>query len=133
MDRLSRKLETARKALPAPVIDESTSSRIGLIAFGSTHAAVVEARQALEVAKRPVDYLRVRALPLSKEVVDFVSRHERVYVVEQNRDGQVFDLIRLELPPALVGRLLSIRHYDGQPIPADAIIEPILESEAVPA
>jgi 2-oxoglutarate ferredoxin oxidoreductase subunit alpha len=133
MDRLVRKFETARKALPAPVIDESTGSRIGLIAFGSTHAAVVEARQALEAAELPVDYLRVRALPLSAEVAEFVSRHERVYVVEQNRDGQVFDLIRLELPPALVSRVHSIRHYDGQPIPADAIIEPILESEAVPA
>jgi len=133
MDRLVRKLETARKALPAPVIDESAESRIGLIAFGSTHAAVVEARQALAAAKRPVNYLRVRALPLSADVAEFVSRHDRVYVVEQNRDGQVFDLIRLELPPALVSRLHSIRHYDGQPIPADAIIEPILESEAVPA
>ena len=133
MDRLSRKFETARGALPAPVIDESTKSPVGLIAFGSTHAAVVEARQALESARRPVDYLRVRALPLSPQVVEFVSRHERVYVVEQNRDGQIYDLIRLALPPALVGRVHSIRHYDGQPIPADAIIEPLLESEAVPA
>jgi len=133
MDRLSRKFETARGALPAPVIDESTKSPVGLIAFGSTHAAVVEARQALEAARRPVDYLRVRALPLSPQVVEFVSRHERVYVVEQNRDGQIYDLIRLALPPALVGRVHSIRHYDGQPIPADAIIEPLLESEAVPA
>jgi len=133
MDRLSRKFETARAALPAPVIDETANSPIGLIAFGSTHAAVVEAREALAAARRPVDYLRVRALPLSAEVVDFVSRHERVYVVEQNRDGQVFDLIRLALPPALVARLRSVRHYDGQPIPADAIIEPLLESEAVPA
>ncbi len=133
MDRLLRKLETARAALPAPVIDETSRSPIGLIAFGSTHAAVVEARQALTAARRPVDYLRVRALPLSNQVEDFVSRHDRVYVVEQNRDGQVYDLIRLALPPALVGRLRSIRHYDGQPIPADAIIEPLLESEAVPA
>jgi 2-oxoglutarate ferredoxin oxidoreductase subunit alpha len=133
MDRLARKFETARGALPAPIVDESAQSRIGLIAFGSTHAAVVEARQALEAAKRPVDYLRVRALPLSPEIVAFVSRHERVYVVEQNRDGQVFDLIRLALPPELVHRLRSIRYYDGQPIPADAIIEPLLESEAVPA
>jgi 2-oxoglutarate ferredoxin oxidoreductase subunit alpha len=133
MDRLARKFETARAALPEPVIDESAGSPTGLIAFGSTHAAVVEARQALAAANRPVDYLRVRALPLSKQVVDFVARHERVYVVEQNRDGQVFDLIRLELPPELIGRLRSIRHYDGQPIPADAITEPILESEAVPA
>jgi len=133
MDRLLRKLETARATLPAPVIAETSRSPIGLIAFGSTHAAVVEARQALTAARRPVDYLRVRALPLSNQVEDFVSRHDRVYVVEQNRDGQVYDLIRLALPPALVGRLRSIRHYDGQPIPADAIIEPLLESEAVPA
>jgi 2-oxoglutarate ferredoxin oxidoreductase subunit alpha len=133
MDRLLRKLETARAALPAPVIDETSRSPIGLIAFGSTHAAVVEARQALAEQRRPVDYLRVRALPLSQQVEEFVSRHDRVYVVEQNRDGQIYDLIRLALPPALIGRLRSIRHYDGQPIPADAIIEPLLESEAVPA
>ena len=98
MDRLTRKLETARVALPAPVLDE-TGSAVGLIAFGSTHAAVLEARQMLAAAGRPVDYLRVRALPLSAEVGEFISRHERVYVVEQNRDGQVFDLIRLDLPP----------------------------------
>src|SRR6266852_5819975 len=133
MDRLSRKFETARAALPAPVIDESTGSKIGLIAFGSTHAAVLESRSALEAAKLPVDYLRIRALPLSAQVVEFVSRHERVYVIEQNRDGQVYDLLRLALPPALVDRLRSIRHYDGQPIPADAITEPLLESEAIPA
>src|SRR5260370_4029206 len=131
MDRLARKLETARTSLPAPVVDESAGSSIGLIAFGSTHAAVVEARQALTPANRPADYLRVRALPLSAHVVDFVRRHDHVYSVEQNRDRQVFDLIRLELPPEPVGRLRSIRHYDGQPIPADAITEPLLESEAV--
>src|SRR6202011_3163500 len=95
------KLETARQALPAPVVDESTKSAVGLIAFGSTHAAVLEAREALSAAGSPVDYLRLRALPLSDEVAAFVSRHERVYVVEQNRDGQVYDIIRLALPPEL--------------------------------
>src|SRR6266581_3715372 len=119
MDRLAHKFETAREALPAPVVDESAQSSIGLIAFGSTHAAVVEARQALAAAGRQVDYLRLRALPLSSEVAAFVSRHEHVYVVEQNRDGQVYDLIRLALPAELIERLRSIRHYDGQPIPAD--------------
>jgi 2-oxoglutarate ferredoxin oxidoreductase subunit alpha len=133
MDRLLRKLETARGALPAPVVDEEAKSAIGLIAFGSTHAAMLEAREELAAANRPVDYLRVRALPLSPEVTAFVSRHERVYVVEQNRDGQMFDLIRLALPPELVARLHSIRHYNGQPIPAAAITEPLLESEPVPA
>jgi 2-oxoglutarate ferredoxin oxidoreductase subunit alpha len=131
MDRLLRKLETARAALPAPVVDEAAKSAIGLIAFGSTHAAMLEAREELAAAKRPVDDLRVRALPLSPEVSAFVGRHERVYVVEQNRDGQMFDLIRLALPPELVGRLHSIRHYNGQPIPAVAITEPLLESEPV--
>jgi 2-oxoglutarate ferredoxin oxidoreductase subunit alpha len=133
MDRLARKLETARKALPAPIVDEETGSSVGLIAFGSTHAAVLEAREALAAAGRPVDYLRVRALPLSAEVGAFVARHERVYVVEQNRDGQVFDLIRLELPAEHVERVRSIRHYNGQPIPAVAITEPLLHAEAVPA
>jgi 2-oxoglutarate/2-oxoacid ferredoxin oxidoreductase subunit alpha len=133
MDRLARKFETARNALPAAVVDESTRSAIGLIAFGSTHAAVLEAREALAAAGRPVDYLRVRALPLSDEVAAFVSRHERVYVVEQNRDGQVYDIVRLALPADLVGRVHSIRHYDGQPIPAPAITAPLLQTEAVPA
>ncbi|HEV8596364.1 MAG TPA: 2-oxoacid:acceptor oxidoreductase subunit alpha [Candidatus Dormibacteraeota bacterium] len=127
MDRLARKLETARHALPPPVVDES-GQRVGLIAFGSTHAAVVEARDTVAV-----DYMRVRALPLSDEVAAFVSRHERVYVVEQNRDGQLFDLVRLALPAELVDRVRSIRHYNGQPIPAAAIIEPLMEREAVPA
>ncbi|HET9410358.1 MAG TPA: 2-oxoacid:acceptor oxidoreductase subunit alpha [Candidatus Dormibacteraeota bacterium] len=133
MDRLNRKFETARKALPAPVVDESAKSPVGLIAFGSTHVAVVEARGRLAESGRTLDYMRIRALPLSPEVAEFVRRHERVYVVEQNRDGQMFDLIRLALPPELTERVRSIRHYDGQPIPADAIVEPLLETEAVPA
>jgi 2-oxoglutarate ferredoxin oxidoreductase subunit alpha len=75
----------------------------------------------------------VRALPLARSIADFVRAHERVYVVEQNRDGQMYDLLRLELPPDLVGRLRSVRHYDGQPIPAAAITRPLLElEEAVP-
>ena len=127
MDRLAHKLETARHALPAPVIDES-GQKVGLIAFGSSHAAVVEARESVNV-----DYLRVRALPLSDEVTDFVRRHERVYVVEQNRDGQLYDLIRLALPPDLVDRMRSIRHYNGQPIPAAAIVDPLRQQEMVPA
>lgn len=127
MDRLARKLETARHALPAPVIDEA-GRKVGLIAFGSTHAAVVEARESIDV-----DYLRVRALPLSDDIVEFVARHEHVYVVEQNRDGQLFDLVRLALPPQLVDRVRSIRHYNGQPIPAAAIVEPLKQQEMIPA
>src|ERR1700687_1628058 len=132
MDRLPRKLETARHVLPAPVVDESAKSAIGLIAFGSTHAAVMEARETLTAAGKPVDYMRLRALPLSDEVAAFVSRHERVYVVEQNRDGQVYDLVRLALPANLVERVHSIRHHNGQPIPAVAITDPLQLMEALP-
>ena len=127
MDRLARKFETARHALPAPVIDES-GRKVGLIAFGSSHAAVTEARETVSV-----DYLRVRALPLSDDVTEFVRKHEHVYIVEQNRDGQLYDLVRLALPPDLVDRLRSIRHYNGQPIPAAAITEPFTARGAVPA
>lgn len=132
VDRLARKHETARLAVPQPVIEES-GRQIGLIAFGSTDAAMVEARDQLAAAGLETDYLRLRALPLARSVAEFVGRHERVYVVEQNRDGQVYDLIRLELPPELVGRLRSIRHYDGQPIPAESVTRPLLELESVPA
>ena len=132
MDRLVRKFETARAAMPEPIVD-AKGSPVGIIAFGSTLNAIQEARERLRDAGLEVDFLRVRALPLSKAVTDFVREHERLYVVEMNRDGQLYDLIRLHLPADLVGRLSSIRRYDGQPIPADAITRPILELEAVPA
>ncbi len=132
MDRLARKHETARGAMPQPVAQEN-GSPIGIIYYGSTSAAVREARDLVrEQGLEPAE-LRLRALPLATEVTEFVRRHERVYVVEQNRDGQVYDLIRLELPPDLVDRVRSIRHYDGRPIPAESITRPLLELEAVPA
>jgi len=133
MDRLARKFETARHAMPEPIVSSSREgSPVGLIAYGTTHHAVVEARDALDERGLPADYLRVRALPLSPSISSFVGAHERVYVVEQNRDGQMYDQLRLELPGELAGRLRSVRHYDGQPIPAEAITRPLLELEAVP-
>ena len=133
MDRLARKFESARAAMPEPIVDASSGSAIGLIAFGTTHHAVIEARDLLRERGLPVDYLRIRALPLSASIADFVRQHERVYVIEQNRDGQMYDLLRLELAVDLAGRLRSIRHYDGQPIPAESITRPLLElEEAVP-
>jgi 2-oxoglutarate/2-oxoacid ferredoxin oxidoreductase subunit alpha len=133
MDRLARKFETARRAMPEPILSRSREgSPVGLIAYGTTHHAVVEARDALDERGLAVDYLRVRALPLPASISSFVDDHERVYVVEQNRDGQMYDQLRLQLPAELAGRLRSIRHYDGQPIPAEAITRPLLELEAVP-
>ncbi|MBV8332188.1 MAG: 2-oxoacid:acceptor oxidoreductase subunit alpha [Candidatus Eremiobacteraeota bacterium] len=132
LDRLLRKLETARTTVPAPVVDEK-GRNVAIIAYGTTHHAVVEARDKLHDAGIDVDYLRVRALPLSPEVATFVKRHERVYVVEQNRDGQLYGILRTELPPHLIGRLESIRHYNGVPIDAYVIVDPLLEAERAPA
>jgi 2-oxoglutarate ferredoxin oxidoreductase subunit alpha len=133
MDRLARKHESARSAMPPPVVDSESKAAVGLIAYGSTHHAVVEARDLLADKGLATDYLRVRGLPLPPSIGEFVASHEHVYVIEQNRDGQMYDLLRLELSADVVGRLRSIRHYDGRPIPAEAITRPLLELEAVPA
>jgi 2-oxoglutarate ferredoxin oxidoreductase subunit alpha len=128
LDRVARKHETAREWVPVPVIEES-GNPAAILAFGSTHFAVVEAREQLRDAGIDVDYLRLRALPFSPEVADFIERHDRVYVVEQNRDGQVFGLLRQELPGRLIDKLVSIRHYNGVPIDAHAITDPLLDAE----
>ncbi len=133
LDRLVRKHDTARTSVPAPVVDEKKGRDVAILAYGTTHHAVVEARDFLSDAGIELDYMRVRALPLSPEVATFVKRHERVYVVEQNRDGQLYGLLRTELPTHLIGRLESIRHYNGVPIDAHAIIDPLLEEQRAPA
>ncbi len=132
LDRLVRKHDTARMAVPQPVTDERHNP-IGIIAFGTTHHAIVEARDELRKDGIDVDYMRVRALPFSTDIAAFVRRHDRVYVIEQNRDGQVYGLLRAELPQHLIGRLHSIRHYNGVPIDARAIIDPLLDAERQPA
>ncbi|HBV94954.1 MAG TPA: 2-oxoacid:acceptor oxidoreductase subunit alpha, partial [Chloroflexi bacterium] len=128
MDRLRRKIEGARTLLPAPIVDEA-GSRAAILAYGTTHHAVVEAREQLADHGIATDYLRIRGLPLHPGVAAFVARHERVYVAEQNRDGQVEALLRQELPGALVDRLRSVRHFNGVPIDAEAISDPVLAGE----
>ncbi len=132
LDRLTRKHDTARRVVPAPVLDEHGHG-VAILAYGTTHHAVAEALDVLRESGLEVDYVRVRALPLSPEIAAFVRRHERVYVVEQNRDGQLYGILRMELPTHLIGRLESVRHYNGVPIDAHAIIEPLLEAERTPA
>ncbi|MDE2481626.1 MAG: 2-oxoacid:acceptor oxidoreductase subunit alpha [bacterium] len=132
LDRLTRKHDTARTVVPQPVVEES-GHPVAILAYGTTHHAVVEARDLLEADGVPVDYLRLKALPLSPDVAAFIARHERVYVVEQNRDAQLFTLLRAELPNHLVSRIHSIRHYNGVPIDAHAIVDPLLAAEREPA
>jgi 2-oxoglutarate/2-oxoacid ferredoxin oxidoreductase subunit alpha len=122
LDRLARKHDTARFAVPQPVVEEH-GRRIGIIAYGTTHHAVVEARDILSASGVETDYLRVRALPLSAVVATFVEQHDRIYVVEQNRDGQLFEILRSELPGSSIDRMHSIRHYNGVPIDASVVVD----------
>lgn len=132
VDRLARKYETARKFVPKPVLDEVAGARIGIIAFGTTDSPMQEARDRMTEAGVKTSYLRLRALPFTQELNDFITKHDRVYVIEQNRDGQMFDLVRLHCG-ALANKLTSIRHYNGLPVDATSIVEGILASERVPA
>jgi 2-oxoglutarate ferredoxin oxidoreductase subunit alpha len=77
----------------------------------------------------PVSYYRLRALPFTKHLVEFFEKHDRVYVIEQNRDGQMAMLVKLELPVELVGKLRSIRHYSGIPIDARFVTDEIVAAE----
>jgi 2-oxoglutarate ferredoxin oxidoreductase subunit alpha len=129
IDRLARKLESARAKLPAPVIEADPKARIGLIAYGSTQPAMVEARDLLREQGVPTAYLRLRALPASDEVAAFVAKYDRVYVVEQNRDGQVCALLRSTLAGHLDDLLVSVTHYNGTPIAAENIVKPVLDWE----
>jgi 2-oxoglutarate/2-oxoacid ferredoxin oxidoreductase subunit alpha len=133
LDRLGRKLETARQALPAPIIEGELGTKVGLIAYGGTHWAIVEARDQLLEQGIPTGYCRIRALPFSDEVGHFIERHQRVYVVEQNRDAQVTSLLKSTLTGALADRLFPITHYNGTPIAAENIVRPILGWEKSPS
>jgi 2-oxoglutarate ferredoxin oxidoreductase subunit alpha len=128
MDRLNRKFETAKKYVPHPITDNNKEAKIGLIAFGSTHVAIPECRDQLKDANVPTSYLRLRALPLTEELRTFVEKHDRIYVVEQDRDAQMRELIRLELPD-LAMKLRSVRHYNGLPVDARSVTDEILSQE----
>jgi 2-oxoglutarate ferredoxin oxidoreductase subunit alpha len=128
MDRLARKFETAKEYVPRPVVSDGTGSRVGIIAYGSSDFPVEEARVLLSRKGLSTDYLRLRALPFTPEVASFVAAHDRVYVVDQNRDGQMYDLLRLEVGGD-GGKLRSIRHYDGFPLDAETVVEGIEAGE----
>jgi 2-oxoglutarate ferredoxin oxidoreductase subunit alpha len=132
MDRLARKFETARQLLPAPVAVRNNGSKIGFLAFGSTDCALCESLdQIRQRYGQDVDYLRVRAWPFSEVIHDFVASHERIYVVEQNRDAQLASLLKLDLPASQVTKLRSILYYNGLPIDAESITEEFAAKEGL--
>ena len=130
MDRLARKFEGARAAVPRPEVAGNGSAKVGIIAYGSSHWAVVESRDQLRREYQvEADYLRLRAFPFTREVHQFIERHDRVYVVEQNRDAQMRDLLKLDIDPKQVQKLRSVRHYNGLPIDARSVTDDIISQE----
>ena len=132
MDRLARKFETAKTLLPKPEIDAVAGAAIGIIGYGTSHSAILECRDQLSGENdMRASYLRLRAYPFSPELTEFIDKHERVYVVEQNRDAQMLGLMRLDLDPAHTAKLRSVRHYSGLPIDARSVTDEILIQEGL--
>ena len=132
MDRLNRKFETARRMVPKPVVQVNPKAKIGLIAAGTTHWALIESRDQLQNEHQlATSYLRLRSFPFQPDVAAFIARHDRVYVVEQNRDGQFLALLKLDLEPEMVARLRSVRYYGGLPIDARTITDDIASQEGL--
>jgi len=130
MDRLARKFETARKWVPKPVVQNNPKAKIGFIGFGTSHYATEESRDQLrEETQVETSYFRLRAYPFTEELAAFVDAHERIYVIEQNRDAQLLQLIKLELTPEQVTKLRSVLHYNGLPIDARSITDDVLAQE----
>ena len=130
VDRLLRKFESLKPAVPAPERSDCCDggTKVGVIAYGTVHHSLLEARARLKERGFEFDYLRIRGFPFADAVDEFIAGHDRVYVIDQNRDGQMLALLRNEIPH-LAGRLRSIRHYDGMPVPARAIVDGILSQE----
>jgi 2-oxoglutarate ferredoxin oxidoreductase subunit alpha len=129
LDRLKRKYDTARQIVPGPVVDGS-GTKVGIIAYGTTHWAIEESRdQLVREAGLETDYLRLRAYPFSGAVAEFIDAHDRVYVVEQNRDAQLLGLLKVDLGAAQIAKLRKVLHYNGLPIDARSVTTDILAQE----
>jgi 2-oxoglutarate ferredoxin oxidoreductase subunit alpha len=128
MLRLQRKLESNLALLPKPVIKHTGGANISIISYGSTTSAVEEAMESLANNSYKIDHLRIRSLPVGPEVTDFVRAHERNYVIELNRDGQLHQILRLEIPDCSM-KLISLSHLDGLPLTAKWVEEQIMAKE----
>lgn len=133
IDRLLVKWETAKKLVPDAVVSKAgKATRLGIVAYGSSDGAVIEARDRLAEQGIHADYMRIRAFPFSREVEDFLRSHDTNFVVEQNRDAQMKSLLMLQAND-IANRLVSILHYNGMPIPSNCVVDGVvdhLEKEA---
>jgi 2-oxoglutarate ferredoxin oxidoreductase subunit alpha len=135
MERLNRKFETARSFVPRPEITKNNNAggekvKIGIIGYGTSHWGITESRDQLrDEYAIETDYLRLRGYPFSREVHEFIEQHDRIYVVEQNRDAQMLTLLKLDLKPELTTRLRSIAHITGLPLDARSITDELTSME----
>jgi 2-oxoglutarate ferredoxin oxidoreductase subunit alpha len=130
MDRLAHKFEVMRKHVPEPVVRLAPGAKIGFVACGTSDYAV---RESCDQLKSEYDieasYLRLRSYPFTDELSEFIRRHDRVYVVDQNRDGQLLGLMRLEFDVDLIARLRSLRYYGGLPLDARTVTDEVIRQE----
>jgi 2-oxoglutarate ferredoxin oxidoreductase subunit alpha len=121
VDRIARKTQNARNAVPAPIIKRHPKAKIGLVTIGGCHAACLEALDRLEEEGLHMDFMRVRGFPFGDDVGAFLDSHELNYIVEQNRDGQLRNLLILEtgVNPR---KMESILYYAGFPMSAHHVI-----------
>jgi 2-oxoglutarate ferredoxin oxidoreductase subunit alpha len=128
LDRLRKKFETARKYVPKPIVETQEGVKTGVICFGSSYEPVREARDRLRTAGLKTNHLLIRALPLSREVLEFVAAHDVVYLVEQNRDAQMASIFKDEWPE-LGPRIVSILVYNGLPVTAGEVCRQVQEHQ----
>jgi 2-oxoglutarate ferredoxin oxidoreductase subunit alpha len=130
MDRLNRKFETARQHVPKPAVQSNAKAKIGFIAYGTSDFATEESRDQLrEETQVETSYFRLRGYPFNDDLAAFVDAHDRIYVIEQNRDAQLLQLMKLELAPDQQKKLRSVLHYNGLPIDARSITDDVLAQE----
>ena len=129
MDRLIRKYNIARSLVPGPIIEQDGSVKQAFISYGSSDPAVQEARAKLKADGKKFNYLRLRAVPFCDDVKNFIASHDTVYVVENNRDGQMNQILQMAYPQ-FAGKLVSIAHNDGLPLSAKWIMRTIMAQEA---
>ena len=128
LDRIKNKVDSSRATLPEPVIKKQRGAKNGLIAFGSTDAAVREALDYLKEEGTKLNYLRLSALPVVDQVLDFIRSNEKIYIVENNRDGQMHSILSLEIPEKATD-LVSLALIDGLPLNAEWIKTAVLNEE----
>ncbi|MCL6545357.1 MAG: 2-oxoacid:acceptor oxidoreductase subunit alpha [Bryobacteraceae bacterium] len=132
MDRLARKFESIRKEVPPPEVELQENASVGIICYGTSRYAVEESRdQLLREFGLQTGLLRLKAYPFTPQLNEFLERHARVYVVEQNRDAQMLSLMRMDLDPALTAKLASVRYYGGLPLDARTVTEEIVRQEGL--